>query len=129
MASLRLISFLVAMIAAGGSNAAQADDGGDAAAGQKVFNACKACHTIDAGGPNRVGPNLHGVFGRKAGTADGFKYSPALKDSDVVWDEAHLDAYLKDPKGTIPGNRMAFAGVKKDDQRKDLIAYLRSQSQ
>lgn len=128
MGLLRFVQFAAVVIAAGGLNAAQAGDG-DAAAGQKVFNACKACHTIDAGGPNRVGPNLHGVFGRKAGMAAGFNYSPALKNSDVVWDEAKLDAYLKDPKATIPGNRMAFAGVKKDDQREDLIAYLRSQSQ
>jgi len=101
----------------------------DAEAGVKEFNVCKACHTIDAGGPNRVGPNLHGVVGRKSGTAAGFTYSKSMLDSGITWDEEKLDAYLKDPKGTIPGNKMAFAGVKDDAKRANLIAYLKSQSE
>lgn len=100
----------------------------DAAAGEKVFNQCKACHTIEAGGPNRVGPNLHGVVGRKAGSHEGFNYSDAMKNSGITWDEASLDKYLTDPRGTIPGNKMAFAGVKNEQARKDLIAFLKGNS-
>nr|WP_247875491.1 cytochrome c family protein [Azospirillum sp. TSH100] len=115
------------ILISGGTVAAQAADG-DAASGKTVFNACKACHTIEAGGPNRVGPNLHGIVGRKAGSADGFSYSAAVKDAGYVWDEQKLDTYLKDPKAALPGNKMAFAGVKDDAKRADLIAYLKSES-
>lgn len=115
------------ILISGGTVAAQAADG-DAASGKTVFNTCKACHTIEAGGPNRVGPNLHGVVGRKAGSADGFSYSQAVKDAGYTWDEQKLDAYLKDPKAALPGNKMAFAGVKDDAKRADLIAYLKSES-
>ncbi|AIB15672.1 cytochrome C (plasmid) [Azospirillum argentinense] len=99
----------------------------DADAGAKVFNQCKACHTIEAGGPNRVGPNLHGVVGRKAGAVETYKYSDAMKNAGA-WDEATLDAYLADPKSAVPGNKMAFAGVKNEQARKDLIAYLKKNS-
>ncbi|MDQ2104795.1 c-type cytochrome [Azospirillum isscasi] len=99
----------------------------DAAAGEKVFNQCKACHTIEAGGPNRVGPNLHGVVGRKAGAVETFKYSDAIKNAGT-WDEATLDAYLTDPKSAVPNNKMAFSGVKNEQARKDLIAYLKKNS-
>lgn len=100
----------------------------DAAAGEKVFSACKACHTIDVGGPNRVGPNLHGIIGRQAGSVAGFSYSEAMKKSETVWDEANLDKYLADPKAQVPGNKMAFAGVKNDQARRDLIAFLKKNS-
>ena len=99
----------------------------DAGAGEKVFNQCKACHTIETGGPNRVGPNLHGVVGRKAGAVAGFNYSEAMKAAGD-WDEASLDKYLADPKGALPGNKMAFAGVKNEQARKDLIAFLKKNS-
>ncbi|WP_114857135.1 c-type cytochrome [Azospirillum brasilense] len=99
----------------------------DADAGAKVFNQCKACHTIEAGGPNRVGPNLHGVVGRKAGSVETYKYSDAMKNAPA-WDEATLDAYLADPKSAVPGNKMAFSGVKNEQARKDLIAYLKKNS-
>jgi cytochrome c len=101
---------------------------GDAAAGEKAFNKCKACHTVEQGGANRVGPNLHGVVGRKAGAVDGFSYSKPVKEGDVTWTEENLDKYLADPKGFIPGNKMAFPGVKKDDERQDIIAYLKQNS-
>ena len=97
---------------------------GDAAAGEKVFARCKACHTVEAGGPNRVGPNLHGVFGRKAGAMEGFKFSDAMVNSGITWDATTMAAYLKDPRGYIPGNRMAFAGLKKDEDLANVIAYL-----
>lgn len=124
---MRKILLASVILISGGTVAAQAADG-DAAAGKTVFNVCKACHTIEAGGPNRVGPNLHGIVGRKAGSADGFSYSQAVKDAGYVWDEQKLDTYLKDPKAALPGNKMAFAGVKDDAKRADLIAYLKSES-
>lgn len=124
---MRNILLASVLLISGGTVAAQAADG-DAAAGKTVFNVCKACHTIEAGGPNRVGPNLHGIVGRKAGTHDGFSYSEAMKNAGFTWDEAKLNEYLKDPKATVPGNKMAFAGVKDDAKRADLIAFLKSES-
>ncbi|QCO19737.1 cytochrome c family protein (plasmid) [Azospirillum brasilense] len=120
----RMFALLAFALAASSPGLAAAQD---AAAGEKVFNQCKACHTIEAGGPNRVGPNLHGVVGRKAGSVETFKYSDAMKSAGA-WDEATLDAYLADPKGAVPGNKMAFAGVKNEQARKDLIAYLKKNS-
>jgi len=97
---------------------------GDAKAGQRVFNQCRACHTLDPG-KNRVGPSLAGVFGRKAGTLEGFNFSKAMRESGVVWDEETLDQYLAKPRDFMPGNRMSFAGLRKPEQRADLIAYLK----
>ncbi|MEZ5935655.1 MAG: cytochrome c family protein [Alphaproteobacteria bacterium] len=100
---------------------------GDSAAGEKVFKKCKACHVIDSD-KNRLGPTLHGVMGRQAGSVEGFKYSQAMQDSGLTWDEATLDKYLADPKGTVPKNKMAFAGLKKEQDRADVIAYLKEAS-
>jgi cytochrome c len=97
---------------------------GDAAKGEKVFAKCKACHTTEAG-KNRVGPSLAGVFGRTAGTVEGFKYSDAMKNSGVVWDDETVSKYLESPKGFIAGNKMAFPGLKNQQDRDDVIAYLR----
>jgi cytochrome c len=97
---------------------------GDAEKGKAQFNICKICHSLDAG-KNLVGPSLHGVIGRTSGTAPGFAYSDAMKAKALVWNDENLDKYLADPKGFIPGNKMLFAGVKKDDARADLIAYLK----
>lgn len=97
---------------------------GDAEAGKKVFVKCKACHTLEAG-KNKIGPSLAGVMGRKAGTVQGFSYSPAMRDSQIVWSEETLAAYLADPKGYIPGNKMLFVGLKKEQERADVIAYLK----
>jgi cytochrome c len=93
-------------------------------AGRRVFAQCRSCHVIQAGAPHRVGPNLHGVFGREIGTAEGFTYSQAVQDADFVWDADHLDHWLQNPQTFLPGNRMAFAGVRDESQRRDLIAYL-----
>lgn len=100
----------------------------DAAAGEKVFNTCRACHSVEPG-QNKVGPTLAGVVGRKAGSVEGFNYSPAMKSADITWDEENLAKYLKDPKGFVKGNRMIFAGVKDDAALANLIAYLKSKSQ
>lgn len=93
-------------------------------AGRRLFAQCRSCHTIDAGAPNRVGPNLHGVFGRKIGSLEGFTYSQAVRDADFTWDAAQLDHWLANPQSFLPGNRMAFVGVRDETQRRDLIAYL-----
>lgn len=98
-----------------------------AAMGEQVFKRCVACHTIDKGGANGIGPNLHGVVGRQVASHDGFSYSGAMKAKGGVWDEAALDAYLKSPMKNVPGTRMAFAGVADDADRKALILYLESQ--
>ncbi len=94
---------------------------GDAAAGEKAFAPCKACHAF---GKNGVGPNLTGVVGRKAASEEGYHYSDALKASGITWDEANLHAWLKNPKAKVPGTKMIFAGYPDDKKIDDLIAYL-----
>lgn len=103
--------------------------GADSAAGQIVFNRCKICHAIDPAAGNRVGPNLHALFGRKAGTAPGFNYSAAMKDSGITWEEEALAKYLRDPRAFLPGNKMAFPGIKDDTELADLLAYLKQATQ
>lgn len=118
----RIIGIAALLGLALASTAAVAD--GDAAKGKKVFNKCKTCHVVDAE-KNKVGPHLVGIFGRAAGAAEGFKYSDAMLASGITWDEATIAAYLADPKGYVDGNKMAFAGLKKDDEIADVIAYLK----
>jgi cytochrome c len=99
----------------------------DAAAGEKVFAKCKACHVADED-KNKIGPSLMGVIGRTAGTHPGFKYSKAMADAGaggLVWDDANLTSYLHDPKAMVKGTKMAFAGLKKDDEIANVIAYLK----
>lgn len=96
---------------------------GDPEAGEKVFNKCRACHVVDKE-QNRVGPYLMGVVGRPAGSVEGFKYSEAMANSGIVWEEETLTAYLADPKAVVPGGRMAFAGLKKEEDVQNVIAYL-----
>lgn len=96
----------------------------DPAAGEKAFAVCKACHKVGEGAKNGVGPTLNGVVGRAAGSVEGFNYSDAMKNSGITWDEAKLAAYIKNPKTEIPGNKMAFAGVKDDTKLANIIAYL-----
>ena len=99
---------------------------GDAAAGEKVFKKCKACHVVKKE-QNRTGPHLVKLFGRLAGSLEGYKkYSKAMKSSGIAWDEGTLDAYLKAPKKYVKGTRMAFAGLKRDTDRANVIAYLKT---
>lgn len=100
---------------------------GDADAGAKVFRKCQACHSLEAG-QNRVGPSLFGVVGREAGTAEGFKYSPVMQGSDVVWTPENLDAFLTNPREFMSGTRMVFPGLRDPEDRRDVIAYLNAQS-
>lgn len=92
--------------------------------GEAKFALCRSCHTITPGGANMTGPNLHGVFGRKAAQVTGFKYSDALTNSGIVWDAQHLDEWLAKPMTYLPGTKMSFAGIKDPKDRTDLIAYL-----
>jgi cytochrome c2 len=98
---------------------------GDAARGKKLYEECAACHAMEPG-VNGVGPSLYGLFGRKAGEAPDFRYSPALKRSGITWGPRTLDAYLADPQKEVPANRMPYAGMPDARDRADLIAYLQS---
>jgi cytochrome c len=97
----------------------------DAAAGEKVFMPCKACHRIGEGAKNSIGPVLNGVIGRKAGIYPEYNYSDANKNSGLTWDEATFREYIKDPRAKVPGTKMTYPGVKDDAKIDDLIAYLK----
>lgn len=99
---------------------------GDPEAGKRAFAKCIACHSVESGQHKPTGPSLAGIFDRKAGTAAGFRYSPAMQKADLVWNDGNLDKYLENPRTFIRGNRMAFPGVRSDRERADLIAYLKT---
>ena len=102
---------------------------GDINAGEKVFKKCKACHVVDAE-KNKTGPHLVNIMGRTAGSLESFKkYSKAMKESGIVWSEETLNGYLENPKAYIKGTKMAFAGLKKEEDRENVIAYLKSFSE
>ncbi len=96
----------------------------DAAAGEKVFLQCKACHQVGPNAKNGVGPVLNGLFGRHSGSVAGFTYTDANKNSGLTWDEATFREYIKDPKAKIPGTKMVYPGLKDEKRVSDLIAYL-----
>lgn len=100
---------------------------GDAAAGQRTFAQCRTCHAVEAG-VNRVGPSLHGVIGRTAGTVPSYNYSVANKNSGKVWNEQTMFEYLEDPRAYIPGTKMSYVGLKDAQQRANVIAYLKTQA-
>jgi cytochrome c len=97
----------------------------DAAAGEKVFAQCRACHQVGENAKNAVGPVLNGLFGRHSGSVEGYNYSAANKNSGITWDEATFREYIKDPKAKIPGTKMIYAGLKDEQKVNDLVAYLK----
>ncbi len=115
-----LTAFIAALILLPAPGMAQ-----DIAAGEAVFKKCAACHAVGEGAKNRVGPVLNSVIGRPAGKVEGFKYSSAMADSGLVWDEATLANYLRSPKDLVPKTKMAFAGLKEDADILNLVAYLK----
>ncbi|MCX7373131.1 MAG: cytochrome c family protein [Alphaproteobacteria bacterium] len=109
---------------------AQAPAAGDAEAGQRVFAQCRACHTINDGGRNGVGPNLWNIYGRPAGAREGFRYSANLQElarGGLTWDEANLRRYLTNPKDLVPNGSMAFVGIRNPEQLTNLVAFLSAQ--
>lgn len=125
----RTVALTAALILAG-TGLARAD--GDAAEGEKVFRKCMACHMVGPDAENRVGPVLNGVVNRTAGTLEGFSYSDAMIEAGqngLVWDDATLHEYLEKPRDIVPGTKMAFAGLRKEEERDDVIAYLETFSQ
>jgi cytochrome c len=111
-----------AFVVAGSAGAAGAQD---AALGEKVFLKCKACHQVGEGAKNAVGPTLNGIVGRPAGTYPGYAYSDANKGSGLTWDAATLKDYLKNPRAKIPGTKMIFPGLPKDEDIDNVIVYLK----
>ena len=123
--SRRVLSGAAALVVFGATQSA----GQDIAAGEKLFGRCKACHAVGEGAKNKVGPQLNGVVGRKAGGLEDFRYSSAMVEAGeggLVWNEETLAAYLADPRGFVKGNRMAFAGIKKEEDLASIIAYLKT---
>jgi len=97
----------------------------DISAGERSWNKCRACHQVGETAKNGVGPQLNGLFGRHSGAVDGYSYSAANKNSGITWDEAIFADYIKDPKAKIPGTKMVFAGIKNEQEVKDLTAFLK----
>ena len=97
----------------------------DAAAGERSFNKCRACHQVGESARNMVGPELNGLIGRHSGAVEGYSYSAANKNSGLTWDETTFTDYIKDPRAKIPGTKMIFAGIKNEKEIKDLIAFLK----
>jgi cytochrome c len=118
---MRAVTF-VAVLATIGAGEARAQD---AAAGEKVFGVCKACHQIGENAKNGVGPVLNGVIGRKAGSVAGYPYSDGNKNSGITWDEATFQEYIKDPKAKVPGTKMIYAGLTDEQKTNDLVAFLK----
>ncbi len=117
--ALSALALLALSLSMGSAQAA-----GNPEEGRKAFAKCRACHQLDAG-KNAVGPSLAGLFGRKAGTAAGFKYSDPMMKSGITWNDETIAKYIADPKGFIPGNKMVFPGIKRETEIADLIAYLK----
>jgi len=111
-----------AVILAAMAQGAQAQD---AAAGEQSFKKCLPCHAIGEGAKTKVGPQLNGIDGRHSGTAEGYSYSDANKNSGITWNEAVFKEYIKDPRAKIPGTKMIFAGIKNEKETGDLWAYLK----
>lgn len=127
----RLLCAAAPLVIWAAAAAAQDAPAGDVAKGEKVFRKCAACHTLDPSGKSKVGPDLYGVVGRTTGTLEGFKYSDAMikaGEEGHVWTVEELNLYLENPKSMLPGNKMTFVGLKKPEERADVIAYIQSVS-
>jgi cytochrome c len=136
---MRIVPALLLSVAlsACGTGGADDNDAGTAVAetpaavgafsGIETYAKCVACHTIDKGGRNSIGPNMHGIVGRAVASVEGFNYSASMKAKGGVWDEASLDAYLENPRKNVVGTKMSFAGISDADERKALIEYLKAQ--
>lgn len=123
--------FAVVALAVGGAMPASAQEMTEEELlkrGKRVFVLCRSCHTLEEDGRNKVGPNLHGMFGSNAGVKEGFRYSDVVKESGIVWSAETLEEWLVKPKDFLPGNKMAFAGVRKESDRKALITYLQAET-
>ncbi|ESR27043.1 c-type cytochrome [Lutibaculum baratangense] len=120
----------ITMLAVLASTPAVAQDG-DAEDGAKVFRRCQACHAVGEDAQNKVGPQLNDLFGRQPGSLEGFNYSDAMVEfgQDKVWDVEHLTAFLRNPRETVPGTKMAFPGLRKDEEIADVIAFLAEQEE
>lgn len=101
---------------------------GDPDKGRAVFSRCASCHQVGLSARNGFGPQLNGIIGRRAGSVEGYVYSPAMKNATLVWSEKNLKTFLKSPGDTVPGNKMRFWGIGSDSQIADLLAYLRKYS-
>lgn len=124
MKTLRLAALAMSLAVSLAANSALAD--GDAAKGEKVFKKCKACHTIEQGAKNKIGPNLYGIIGKKSASVEGYNYSDAMQEANLTWDETTLSEYLKKPRSFVKGTKMSFPGLKKESDRENLIAYLKT---
>ena len=118
-------AFIIGLTVSGSIGAAIA---GDVVKGEKVYKKCMACHMVGENAKNRVGPQLNGIIGRDVGDLEGYTYSSGMKEyakTQAVWSEAALDAYLENPRKTVKGTRMSFAGLRKESDRVNVIAYLK----
>jgi cytochrome c len=123
----KMTALAIALLTAGAANPALAQAAGDAEAGETVFKKCRACHDVGPEAKNKVGPLLNGIIGRKSGTVEGFAYSEAnlaAGAAGLVWTEAEMLKYLEAPLTYMPKNKMAFAGLKDEQDRRDIVAYL-----
>lgn len=126
-----MIKQIFASVAAIAALSAPALAEGDAKKGERVFKKCQACHQVGDDAQNRVGPILNDIIGRTAGTVEGFKYSDAMiqaGEDGMVWNDEHLHGYLEKPRDYIPGNKMSFAGLRKEEDRDDVVAFLEQYS-
>ena len=127
-AGLAMVAATMAGAVQAQAPAAGSDPAADLKRGRLLYIQCRACHELKADQPHKVGPNLHGLMGRKAAAVDGFAFSAALKGANLTWDKATLDKWIEKPSAVVPGNAMAFAGVASPKDRAALIAYIEAES-